>query len=96
VKGEATGGSQPPLPSERISDLVFGIATVWVANRYAGGIARLRGSATDLYGLDVFGNLANMGIEDIQFAGSGSTRKALVGFRANASTAGFVAVYSGN
>ena len=144
VKGETTGGTQPPLPSERINDLVFGIAampdgsvyvgsgwlglrhldpygtlisdetsrlttkavgavardplndTVWVANRYAGGIARLRGSGTDRYGLDVFGNLANMGIEDIQFSGSGSARKVLVGFRANASTAGFVGVYSGN
>jgi hypothetical protein len=144
LKGETTGGTQPPLPSERINDLVFGIAampdgsvyvgsgwlglrhldpygtlisdetsrlttkavgavardplddTLWVANRYAGGIARLRGSGTDRYGLDVFGNLANMGIEDIQFAGSGSTRKVLVGFRASASTAGFVAVYSGN
>jgi len=34
--------------------------------------------------------------EDVQFAVSGGTRKVLEAFRANSSTAGFVAVYSGN
>jgi len=71
--------------------------TVWVGNLYAGGVARLRGSATDRYAVNVFGDpLANMGIEDVQFAVSGGTRKVLVAFRANSSTAGFIAVYSGN
>jgi hypothetical protein len=71
--------------------------TVWVGNLYGGGVARLRGAATDRYAGNVFGNkLANMGIEDIQFAVNGRTRKVLVAFRASASTAGFIAVYSGN
>jgi hypothetical protein len=70
--------------------------SVWVGNHHAGGIARLRGSATDRYALNVFGELANMGIDDIQFAGSSGNRKVLVAFRASARTAGFVAVYSGN
>jgi len=71
--------------------------TVWVGNRYGGGLARLRGSATDRYAVNVFGDpLANMGIEDVQFSVSGGTRKVLVALRANSSTAGFIAVYSGN
>ena len=69
--------------------------SVWVGNRYAGGIDRLRGAATDHYALNLFGTLANSGIEDIQFMGSGASRKALVGFRQTGSTAGFVAIYSG-
>ncbi len=144
LKGETTGSEQPPLPSERIEDLVFGIAampdgsvyvgsgwlglrhldqygklisdetarlttkavgavvrdpfdgSVWVGNRYAGGIARLQGSATTSYGLDVFGKLANMGIEDIQFDPGAAQRKVLVGFRAGGGTSGFIAVYQGN
>jgi hypothetical protein len=144
LKGETTGAEQPPLPSERIPDEVFGIAampdgtiyvgsgvrglrhldaygtlisdetsrlttkavgavaldpadgSIWVGNRYAGGLARLQGAATTLYALNVFDELANMGIEDIQFDRSGPARKVLVGFRAGGGTAGFVAVYSGN
>jgi hypothetical protein len=66
-----------------------------VGNLYSGGIARLQGSATTKYALDVFHDLANMGIEDIQFDRSGAQRRVLVGFRASGTTAGFVAVYQG-
>jgi hypothetical protein len=144
LKGEQPPTQTPPLPSERIQDLVFGIAampdgtiyvgsgwlglrhldaygnlisdetgrllttavgavaldpedaSVWVGSRYAGGLARLQGAATTRYALDVFGKLANMGIEDIQFDRSGPARRVLVGFRAGGGNAGFVAVYSGN
>jgi hypothetical protein len=145
---QPTNATQPPLPSERIPDLVFGIAalpngdvyvgsgafglkrldsfgniksdetsrlcrggckvgavardpidgSVWVGIRYAGGLRRLRADgSTDQFGIDTFTEtLANMGIEDVQFAVSGGTRNVLVGFRASSGTAGFVAVYSGN
>jgi hypothetical protein len=70
---------------------------VWVGNRYGGGLHRLSGSSTDHFANDTFGAvLANMGIEDVQFAVSGGARKVLVGFRSNSKIAGFVAVYSGN
>lgn len=69
--------------------------SVWVGNLYAGGLSRLQGSATAKYGFNLFGNLANMGIEDIQLDRSGAQRRVLVGFRANGTTAGFVAVYQG-
>jgi hypothetical protein len=72
--------------------------TLWVANRYGGGIDRLNLSNAKLdrrYALDVFGNLANGGIEDVQFAGAGGSRKVLVGFRQTGNTPGFVAIYSG-
>jgi hypothetical protein len=140
---------QPPLKSERIEDLVFGLAalpngdvyvgsgsfglrhldaygslrfdetsrlcgdsrpckvgavardpvdgTVWVGNRYTGGLHALRpDGSTDHFALNTFGNLANVGIEDVQFGVSGGARKVLVGFRATGGTPGFVAVYSGN
>jgi hypothetical protein len=69
--------------------------SVWVANRYAGGLDRLRGAATDHYAFNLFGSLANSGIEDIRFMGSGASRKVLVGFHQSGSTPGFVAIYSG-
>jgi hypothetical protein len=70
--------------------------TVWVGNRWAGGLHRLHGDgSTDHFALDPFGILANMGIEDVQFAVSGGSRKVLVAFRAGLGNAGFVAVYSG-
>jgi hypothetical protein len=141
---QPTNQTQPPLPSERIQDLVFGIAampngdvyigsgwlglrrldafgnlksdetarlfaksvgavardpldgTVWVGNRYAGGLHRLRpDGSTDHFALNTFGNLANMGIEDVQFALSGASRNVLVAFRSGLGNAGFVALYSG-
>jgi hypothetical protein len=70
--------------------------SIWVGNRYAGGVHRLRGTATDHYALNVFGSLANSGVEDVQFAGTGAGRRVLVGFRQTSGTPGFVAVYSGN
>ena len=70
--------------------------SVWVANRYAGGLDRLRGAATDHYAFNLFGTLANSGIEDVQFMGDGAARKVLVGFRQTGNTPGFVAIYSGN
>jgi len=75
-----------------------GDQTLWVANRYSGGIDRLNLSNLKLdqhYALGVFGNLANSGIEDVRFMGSGATRKMLVAFRQSGNTPGFVAIYSG-
>jgi hypothetical protein len=69
--------------------------SVWVGNRYAGGLDRLRGAATDHYAFNLFGNLANSGVEDIQFMGTGAARKMLVAFRQSGNTPGFVAIYSG-
>ena len=72
--------------------------TVWVGNRYAGGIDRLGSTpaADRHYAFSLFGDLSNSGIEDIQMMGSGAGRKVLVGFRQAGNTAGFVAIYSGN
>jgi hypothetical protein len=71
--------------------------TIWVGNRYAGGLHRLRSDgSTDHFASNTFANLANMGIEDVQFAVGGGSRKVLVAFRAGLGNAGFVAVYSGN
>jgi hypothetical protein len=72
--------------------------TMWVGNRYGGGLDRLDLSNPNNdrhYAFAMFGILANSGIEDIQMMGSGSSRKALVGFRQKGNTAGFVAIYSG-
>ena len=42
--------------------------TVWVGNYDLGGLARLRGAATDRYAVNVFGSkLVNQSVEDIQF-----------------------------
>ena len=74
--------------------------SIWVGNRFGGAADRLQGGATTHYSLDVFGPLANSGIEDIQIAlkpGQPATsRQVLFGFRESQTTAGFVAVYSGN
>ena len=71
-----------------------------MGNRFGGAADRLQGAATTHYSLDVFGPLANSGIEDIQIAlkpGQPATsRQVLFGFRESQTTAGFVAVYSGN
>jgi hypothetical protein len=85
------------LGSNAVGDVVRDPAdgSVWVANRYAGGLDRLRGAATDHYAFNLFGTLANSGIEDVQFMGSGAARKMLVAFRQSGSTPGFVAIYSG-
>ena len=73
--------------------------TLWVGNRYGGGIDRLDLSnprADQHYAQSVFGALADTGtVEDIQFMGSGASRKVLVGFRQTGNTPGFVAIYSG-
>jgi hypothetical protein len=73
--------------------------SLWIGNRYAGGIDRFNASNPDAgrqrYATGVFGSLANMGIEDIQILGRGSSRKVLVAFRQSGNTAGFVAIYSG-
>jgi hypothetical protein len=72
--------------------------SLWVGNRYAGGIDRLNGPGGDQrFAINTFGNvLANMGIEDVQIDASGPTRKVLFGFHQSSTTAGFIAVYSGN
>ena len=74
--------------------------SIWVGNRFGGAADRLQGASTTHYALDVFGSLANSGIEDIQMARQigqpATSRKVLVGFRQGSTTAGFVAVYSGN
>jgi hypothetical protein len=74
--------------------------SLWVGNRYAGGIDRFNSASNpnagqQRYALGVFGSLANSSIEDIQMMGSGPSRKVLVGFRQTGNTAGFVAIYSG-
>jgi hypothetical protein len=72
--------------------------SLWVGNRYAGGLDRFTFSpkaAQQRYALNVFGVLSNDSIEDIQMMGSGPSRKVLVAFRQNGNTAGFVAIYSG-
>jgi hypothetical protein len=74
--------------------------SVWVGVRYAGGIARLNANgSTDRWGLQPFGNLANQGVEDVQIATAGGSRKVLAAFRSLTDTKGFhpgfVAVYSG-
>lgn len=72
--------------------------TLWVSNRYGGGIDRLdlaNPKADQHYAFNLFGTLANSGIEDIQFIGSGASRKVLSGFRQTGNTPGFVAIYSG-
>jgi hypothetical protein len=73
-------------------------ASIWVGNRFGGGVDRLNAPGGDQrFSINTFGGLlANMGIEDVQFDTSGPTRKVLVGFHQGSSTAGFVAVYSGN
>ncbi|HEX9573322.1 MAG TPA: hypothetical protein VF994_04455 [Myxococcales bacterium] len=100
----ANGTTAKDLTSSISSSSVGALAldpsdqSLWVGNRYGRGIDRLRGAAKQAYALDVFGNLANSGIEDIQFMGSGAARKVLVGFRQDTvhNVPGFVAIYSGN
>jgi hypothetical protein len=73
--------------------------SVWVAHHFAGGVDRLAtiAPATDQrYSLNVFGKLANMGIDDVQIMNFGPSRKVLFGFRQSSTTAGFIAVYSGD
>src|SRR5438067_13160698 len=73
--------------------------SLWVGNRYAGGIDRFNASNPNAgqqrYATNVFGSLANDSIEDIQMMGRGPSRKVLVGFRQSANVAGCVAIYSG-
>jgi hypothetical protein len=103
VNADGTVGAD--LTSRLASTFVGAVAidsldsnTLWVANRYAGGVDRLglsNPSGDQHYALNVFGILANGGIEDVQMIGSGPSRKVLVGFRQTPKNAGFVAIYSG-
>jgi hypothetical protein len=71
--------------------------SLWVGNHYVGGIDRLNTSNGDQrYAKGTFADLATMSIDDIRMMGTGPSRKVLVAFRQSASTAGFVAIYSGN
>jgi len=78
--------------------------TLWVANRWNGGLDRLdlsNPNADQHFGFALFGDLSNSGTEDVRMMGSGTSRKVLVGFRHRLNkqgqvvTPGFVAIYSG-
>jgi hypothetical protein len=59
-----------------------------------GGVSRVSGGKVTVYGLALFGSAVMSGyISDVQAAGTGSTRRMLIGFRTN--TTDVIGVYSG-